>query len=189
MIKCFVDTETTGLEIQCDHSVHQVAMILLDEQDEVITERDFKFRPHRSGFTHEAFKKCHLTPEEVMAREYTSVQCFDHFTVELQKYVSRFNPKDKMQLFAYNSKFDEQVLREWWKDHGDNFFGSYFWNPSICLYTVAGWFIRDHREKFTHLKLADICRFCDIDFDEDDAHDALYDIRKTVELYRALKTL
>jgi len=185
MIKCITDTETTGLDPEI-HTVHQLSCIVLDDKDVEIDLIDLKFRPAKLDYEQAALEKSHITMEELYSRELSSDDAFKIYTKFLDKYADRFNPKDKMQFVAYNSVFDEDFVSKWFDNTPmDYMYGSYFWRPSLCLYRVAAWILRDARvtSAFT---LKSLCEFAGIEFNEDDAHDAMYDARKTAELYLKL---
>lgn len=185
MFKAFIDTETTGLNLKkC--GVHQVACMILDHADQFVDEFNLEFKPSKMGYTEGALAKTRLTIEQVHARPMTHTEAFERFIEKISQHVNRYDRADKLQFIAYNSRFDEEVIRTWFADNGNDFYGAFFWSPSICLQSAAAWFLRDHRMKLENFKLASVCEFAGIEFNEDEAHDALYDIRKSVELYLKL---
>jgi DNA polymerase III alpha subunit (gram-positive type) len=185
MIKCFIDTETGGLDHKV-HGLHQVAAIILDANDNEIDQVDLKFRPSKERFEQAALDKCGLDIQDVKNRPLSHNQAFELFTAFLEKHVNRYEKSDKLQFVAYNSAFDEGFIRQWFEDNNNDFYGAYFWSPSICIQKASAFFLRDVRNQINRFKLCFVCEFAQIEFDEAEAHDALYDIRKTVELYRKL---
>ena len=187
MLKCFIDTETTGLNATL-HSVHQVAAILLDSDDKEVDRINLYFKPKGETYSNQALEKTRLTHDELYSRELSSDEGHKQFIEWLDKYVNKYDKKDKMQFIAWNSPFDEGFTRAWFdKAAGDTaWYGSYFWNPSICLAKVAAWYLMEERPNLISGKLRDTCQYAGIEFCEDDAHDALYDVEKTVALYRKL---
>lgn len=183
--KCFIDTETTGLDPQ-KHGLHQVAAIITDGNGIEIDSIDLKFKPSKKLIEFSALEKTRLTEDELWNRKNSSLTAFSQFIAFLEKHINRFDKKDKLQFIAYNTAFDEAFIREWFTSNGNDFFGAYFWNPTICMQKTAAWFIQNHRTSIHSFKLCNICAFAGIDFNEDEAHDAFYDIRKTLELYHKL---
>lgn len=185
--KCFIDVETTGLDVS-KHSIHQISSIMIDENGKEIDSFNMKLRPFKAEYEQSALDIAGITYAELLEPEReTSGACFLLFQEFLNKHVNRFNKKDRLQFVAYNSEFDERFVREWFNEHDDSFYGAYFWNPSICVMKTAAWFLRDHRAKLNSFKLKAICNFAGIKFDENLGHDSMYDITKTLELYRVLE--
>lgn len=187
MIKrCFIDTETTGLD-HLVHAVHQIGVIITDDKGNKLDSLNLMFAPPAfAKCSEEALAKCRLTHEQLFSRPLTQKAAFTKFISFLEEHVNRFDSKDKLQFVAYNSDFDEKFIRAWFFSNSNDFFNSYFWSPSICMQRVAAWYLIDHRDKLERFKLHYVCKFLGIEFSEDHAHDAMYDIEKTLELYRKL---
>lgn len=185
--KCFIDTETTGTDTS-KHSIHQLASIMMDENGKCIDYILLTFRPFKTDdVENSALEVVGTTYEKLMSREMTSGRAFLKFQDYLNKHVNRFDKQDKLQFMAYNSEFDERFVREWFAEHDDSFYGAYFWHPSVCIMKAAAWLLRDNREVVPNFKLETLCKFAKIDFNTEEAHSALYDIKKTIELYKALE--
>lgn len=183
--KCFIDTETTGLDPN-KHHLHQVAAIIVNEDGKELDRINLRFKPKVWVYEDSALENCNITPDEILGRSLTSGEAFDKFIVFLEYHVNRFDKKDKLHFVAYNTQFDETFIRKWFDHHYNDFYGAYFWTPAICIQKVAAWFLQDHRDKIERFKLCNVCRFLGIDFDDKEAHDALYDIEKTLELHKTL---
>lgn len=184
--KVFADTETTGLDPE-KHEVHQIACIVTDENGKGLDYCNIKWTPDNlDTMTSEALIKTHLSREKLVARNKTAKQGFKEFFDFLCKHCDRFDTKDKMQFLAFNSTFDEGFIRALFKKHGE-YYGSFFFNPSLCLQREMAWILQNNRDKVQRLSLAACCKYAQIEFNEDEAHDALYDIRKTLELYHKIK--
>lgn len=183
--KCFIDTETTGLDYR-KHGLHQVAAIITDENGNELESINLCFRPSKDVIEISALEKTRLTEEQLLGRTLSSAKAFVQFLEFLEKHVNRFEKKDKLQFISYNTAFDEAFIREWFLSNSNDFYGAYFWAPAICMQKVAAWFVQNHRTSIQSFKLCNVCKFAGIDFNEDEAHDALYDIRKTLELYHKL---
>lgn len=185
--KCFIDVETTGVDVT-KHSVHHIASIMLDENGKGVDYISLKFTPYKSEYEQSALDIVGLSYDELFhQRKLTSAKAFQLFLEYLEKHVNKFDRDDKLQFLAYNSEFDERFVREWFNEHSCNYYASYFWHPSICIMKECAWLLRDQRNVVPNFKLASLCKFAKIEFDEDAAHDAMYDIRKTVELYKAIE--
>ena len=106
------------------------------------------------------------------------------FVEMISKYVDKFNKADKFYLVGYNNaSFDNQFLRAWFVQNGDQYFGSWFWSVPIDVFVLAGQKLLTERPKMKDFKLATVCRQMGIEVDDDLLHDALYDIILTRALY------
>lgn len=114
---------------------------------------------------------------------------YGNFKNVLDKYIDKFNPKDKFFFIGYNSKFDTDFIRELFLKNKDNYYGSYFYNPSIDVMNIAAYrfMIKSiHPENF---KLSTVCKHLGIKITDSKLHDASYDIEKTYNLYLKLRKL
>ena len=185
---CFIDTETTGLD-RNKNNIFQISAKITDpDAKEVIDQINLRFVPHSLEYVEpESLEKTGYTLEELGSFPLSSSQAFKQFTDWLATHVDRFDKKDKLQFLAYNAQFDVEFVRQWFLKNGDNYFGSFFWNPAICVMQAAAWFVQSVRPAFPNFKLGTICKCAELGWDEDSAHDADYDVAKTVELYRYLR--
>ena len=183
---CFIDTETTGLDAG-KNGVHQISFIITDIDAEVVYETaDLMFTPHPDVVRDSG----HFTlksDEELDSREMTSHEASIEMIRVLDKHVNKYDKKDKLQFVAYNASFDEKFLRAFFEQHSSTSFGSYFWTPSICCYAAMGFFVQSKRKHLPNMRLGTMCSCAGIAFDGGEAHDGLYDVKKTVELYKYLR--
>jgi DNA polymerase-3 subunit epsilon len=185
---CFIDTETTGLDRNKDNIFQISAKITDPKANEILDEINLTFVPHSlENYEIEALEKTGYTIEQLSSFPLSSPDAFKQFTDWLATHVNRFDRKDKLQFLAYNAPFDSEFVRQWFLKNNDNYFGSFFWNPAICVMQASAWFVQSVRGSFPNFKLATICECAELGWDEDSAHDANYDVTKTVELYRYLR--
>jgi DNA polymerase-3 subunit epsilon len=185
---CFIDTETTGL-CSNDNNIFQISDKITDpDANEILDQINLRFVPHSLENTDDgALEKTGYTLEELGSFPLSSPDAFKQFTDWLAIHVNRFDKKDKLQFLAYNAPFDVGFVRQWFLKNGDNYFGSFFWNPAICVMQATAWFVQSARPAFPNFQLGTICQCAELGWDEDSAHDADYDVAKTVELYRYLR--
>jgi len=105
----------------------------------------------------------------------------------LGKYVNRFDSSDKFYMVGYNSHaFDAQFLRTLFLNNGNNFFGSYFWNPNIDVMLIAMAACIGQRDKLPNFKLGTVAKSLGIELDESRLHDGIYDVEVTREMFQIL---
>jgi hypothetical protein len=92
------------------------------------------------------------------------------------------------QLVAHNAEFDGPLLREWFERLGLFLPASY---RVFCTLHRAMWLFHENRSLTppTDFKLGTLCRYFGVPLRPDEAHDALTDVRATVELYRRMTML
>lgn len=194
MIKyLWVDTETTGWDCKQCGLLQVSGYVEID--GEIKNSFDFKIKPHKNAlWMQEAIDKTGITPE-IAESFMDSSEAFSKFTDILESYVDRYDREDKFFLIGYNVKFDEDFLREWFirealteedKKYG-NGFGALFWTPSIDVMNYAAVRTLTSRTNFPNFRLGTVCRTLGIEFNEEEAHNAQFDIQKTRELWHLLK--
>lgn len=182
----FCDLETTGLE-PGKHGIWQIAGIL-DIGGQVATEFNLRVCPFPGEkATPDVLVMHNLTMDKI--KEYPEPNRVHlELTAGLGRYINKFDKTDKAWFVGYNAaKFDEPFLRAWWHKCGDKYFGSWFWVPVIDVMALAAYFLRDVRASLPNFQLGTVARYLNIPFDEEEAHDAMYDVAVTRDIYRALE--
>jgi len=182
--RAFIDTETTGLN--WDSGIHQLALIV-DINGVVELEKTWEICPDAKCRIDDKALAVSGKSLEVMQRSQPEIEFFREFTNTLGQFVSKYNKTDKFHFTAYNAKFDDDRLRDLFRRRGDNYYGSYMWNPVDCLMIRAGQHLRSIRHQMLDFKLGTVCTAMGLIWDNAEAHDALYDIRMTRELHLALE--
>lgn len=178
----FIDTETTGLDHR-KNGIWQIAGLI--EIDGKVVERfNFFMNPGDVEITPEALEVGGVTMEDLESYDPQEV-VFKDFCEMLGEYIDKFNKEDKAFLIAYNSRFDDGFIREWFLRNGDKFFGSWFYSNFIDVHTLVGYVTMDIRPKINSFKLMNIVELFGITLK--DAHDASADVEATYELFKALK--
>lgn len=175
----WLDTETTGTDSR-RHSIIQIGCIV-EVGGEVRVEQEFLFQP-TGEVEKEALQVNGKTMEAVMAHPHAATS-FREFVRFLEQWVDRYDRQDKFLIAGYNVDFDIQFLRAMFLEHGNRFFGAYFFWPSL---DVKGTLVEEWERlpRMENFKLGTVCGGLGIELD---AHDALNDIRATREVWRKLK--
>jgi DNA polymerase III alpha subunit (gram-positive type) len=185
---CFLDVETTGIDRE-QHNIFQIsARITSPDASEVLSSFNATFKPLTLTVQEDAITQHGYSLEDLASLPMSSSSAYADFVSWLSEHVNRYDKTDKLHFVAYNAKFDAEFVRAWFEKHDDNYFGSYFWNPPICVMIGAAWFTKRVRGALPNFKLSTLCQCAELGWDEDQAHDASYDIDKTIELYRYLDT-
>jgi len=183
----FLDVETTGTDREL-HNIFQISGILTDENFNILEECNLLFKPFSLDHVEQvALDKTGMTLESLAEPELNSAGAYMQFLQLLKRHCNKFDKKDKIHFVAYNAAFDADFIRAWFTKHGDNYFGSWFWNPPICVMGMMTWLTQRVRGALPNFKLSTLCQCADIEWDEQYAHDAKYDIKKTMELFMYAK--
>lgn len=185
--KCFIDVETTGVDRKLNE-IWQISGAIVDRTDKVLERFDFKFMPfsleHASD---EALAHSGMTVAKLCELSGDPRKVYESLLEIFGKYCNKFDKNDKMQLIAYNSGFDSEFLREFWAKNNDNYFGSWFWTPAVCVMQMSAAFLIDVRGALPNFKLGTLCQSAGLGWDDSKAHDAAYDINQTIRLYNFLR--
>lgn len=181
----FYDTETTGTNPR-RNGIHQIAGII--DIDGIIKEKfDFKVQPNPHAVIEEkALEIGGVTLEQIQA--YPPMrQVYNELIKILERYVDRYNKKDKFHLAGYNIRsFDDQFLRAWFVQNMDNYFGSWFWSDSLDVLVLASRALRKERATLENFKLHTVAKRFGLTVDEESLHDATYDVGLTRDIFYKL---
>jgi DNA polymerase-3 subunit epsilon len=180
----FVDLETTGL----DHTKHGIWQLAAQIWVDGVEQERFKFemQPIKGKMvSNEALEKCGINMARLVSLPLPHL-AFHKLRDRLAKYVSKYDKKDKFFFVGYNAQFDNQFLRQWFEDHGDSYFGSWFYYPYIDVCQLAGIKLMNERAELENFKLGTVARRLGFEFDEEQAHDADYDIDFTRQMFDLL---
>lgn len=182
----FFDLETTETN-PGRNGIHQISgQIVIDGKH--VQDFDFHVRPNPKAVIEDAALNVGgVTREQVLAYPPMG-QVYKEFVAMLDKYVDKYNKKDKFFLVGYNNAaFDNQFLRGFFLQNGDNYFGSYFWSNSIDVMVLASAYIADRRADMENFKLSTVAKFLGVSVSDDSLHNALYDIELTRAVYEIVK--
>lgn len=104
----------------------------------------------------------------------------------LDKCVDRYNKEDKIYFIAYNAVFDTEFVRNMFLQNKNEFFGSYFYSPPICVMLLAAFKYMRKGKRPENFKLGTVCRDFGMRVADDKLHDGMYDITLTKNLYNKL---
>lgn len=184
----FYDLETTGIDFERS-AVIQIGAIL-DIDGEEVDRIDIKLRPHEgANIDTKALAVTGLTIEELMedperlspSAGYLKFMNFCGFNPGQRVY-----PSGRIHRAGYNIlAFDNRMLEALGARIGDNYtFAKFHW-PGIDVASIACAGLRSTRAAMKDFKLMSVAKAVGVNT-EGKAHDALFDIEVTRELYYAL---
>jgi DNA polymerase III subunit epsilon len=105
----------------------------------------------------------------------------------LEKYIRHSDPRDKFLFIGYNShSFDMPFVRNFFKKNKSQYFGSYFFFPSIDVMLAMAFLHAEERDLFPDFKLGTVCQKMGVEVSAVFQHDALYDAKLTRALYKKM---
>ena len=178
----FYDLETTGTKYW-RNGIHQISGLIVINGVEV-EEFNFKVKPfEKAVIEDEALNVAGVTKEDILNYEPMEV-VYEKLISILSKYINKFDKLDKFHLVGYNnSSFDNQFLRAYFVQNNDQYFGSWFWVETIDCMVLACNRLKDDRTKLPNFQLKTVAQWLGIKVEENNLHDALYDIRITKQIY------
>lgn len=178
----FFDLETTGVN-PGKNGIHQISgEIVIDGVSK--EQFDFHVQPNPKAIIEEdALKVAGVTREQVLAYP-PMQQVYSEFVAMLGKYVDKYNKKDKFFLVGYNNAaFDNQFLRGFFLQNGDQYFGSWFWSNTIDVMVLASAYLATRRPDMENFKLSTVAKTLGVDVESESLHNALYDINLTKAVF------
>lgn len=182
---CFIDTETTGL-FPWKHGIIQIAFIIVI--DGVVKEKvDLMVNPFPQDAIEDGALKANGRDRDTLFNNLPPAEAFTKLESTLAKYVKKTDTSDKFFFCAYNAKFDEEFMRQWFKKNGSNYFGSWFFSPTIDVMVLAGLSLLEERPKMENFKLGTVLQHLGIK-PTGNLHDGMVDIEATYQLFKKLTT-
>lgn len=178
----FYDLETTGTN-PGRNGIHQISGEIVIDRKSVET-FDFKVQPNpKAQIEDAALAVGGVTREQIMAYPPMG-QVYTQLVTMFAKYVNKYDKTDKFHLVGYNNRgFDDNFLRGFFLQNGDNYFGSWFWADSIDVLVLASTFLANRRAELPNFKLATVADFLGIDTTAGKLHDASFDIYVTKAVF------
>jgi DNA polymerase-3 subunit epsilon len=176
----FIDTETTGGDRE-NAGVWQIGGIIEcgKRSEEFLFECDI--------FEQDVFDPVVTEVTGITLDKLTKLadpgETYDKFVAMLDKYVDKYDKKDKFHAIAYGADFDSAILRNWFLKNDDDYFGSWFWHPWLCMMYFAAMALRNDRSEMNNFKLETVAEYLGIKVDPEKTHNALYDAELAREIY------
>ena len=187
----YVDLETAGLDPE-QHPIIQIAGVAVNGELRELETIELKVKFDEREATPEALQK-NSYDQELWEREGVSPpDAAKQFAAFLRRHatVDMFSRDDRpylvAQLVGHNgAAFDGPFIHAWYRRLGIFCPARY---QTLCTLQRALWYFDEHKHETppTNFKLGTLCEYFGVSLREEDAHDALADIRATVSLYRVM---
>lgn len=185
----FFDLETGGLEPGV-HPIIQFAAVAVDEEFNVVEEIELKLKFNvedcsptaleMNAFDPKVWEDQAVDPRAAMIAISSFLK--RHSTVKLLS--KRGSPYYVALMAGHNAAvFDGPFLQKWYKA-ADQFLPGYF--RVMCTSQLAQWHFYNDDEAPENMKLGTLCRHFGVDLPEEEAHDALADVRANAKLAQCL---
>ena len=185
----FVDIETGGLEPT--RPIMQIAAIAVDSSLRELETFEVKIRfrerdasPYslrKRSYNRELWNRCGRKDPDA-ARMFAAF-LRRHATVDL--FSGEGGIFQVAQLVAHNATFDGPFLLNWYEKLGLFLPAAY---RSLCTVQRAVWLFHEHTQLTppADYKLGTLCQYFGVPLRPEEAHEAMADVRATVDLYRAI---
>lgn len=188
MLKIFYDLETTGTDVR-KHSIHQIALIVEVDGEEV-EKMEIRTAPHPKALIDpDALKTSKVTEEQIRAYQ-PMEQGYRQFMQLVRKYVDPYDKKTRAHLVGYNNRrFDDVFLEAWMRQNGCENPMVWFWTDSIDVLVLASQYLLDRRVEMKSFRLRRVAITLGLDVEDEDLHNAVYDVELTRQIYRIVTGL
>ena len=182
----FLDLETTGLDPK-EHSIVEISCFVEIEGwiKEVFT--IFVKPDPKEKLDQRVLRLLDKTPTELQERGMTPVDAKKKLESKLSKYINKYNKLDKFFFLAYNSPFDNQFLRAFWTKADDQYFGSWFHTPDICIMRLAMDHLKKERKVMPNFRQETVAKHLGIKVEESLLHGAYYDVSLANRIYHIIR--
>jgi len=177
------DTETTGLNSAENAIIELAAIVEIDEK--IVDSFSIQMAPLIG-------KKINEKALEINGRTIEEISKFPPLDIAMVEYkekldahVNKFNTEDKFIVAGYNIGFDINFIRAAFIDIGDKYYGSYFFNCPLDVYSDVAKTVAETGLRLPNYKLVTVCDYFGIKID---AHNPQSDIMATRELYYHLES-
>lgn len=185
----FVDLETAGLDSW--RPIIQIAAIAVDCNLQELERFEAKLRFTRKFADPKSLRKASYSPELWKQEAQPSIEVMKQFSQLLRRHAtvdqvsSKGVPFSVAQLVAHNGAFDGGFLRAWYDRFGEFLPAS----PRVfCTLQRALWLFQEDKSLTPppDFALRTLCHYFGVSLKATEAHEALNDVRATVDLYRAI---
>lgn len=189
--KIYNDCETTSTDPRRGAIIQWTSIVLIEGKE--VDHCDILIKPRPEDEIQDgALAANHITPMELIdSSRITPDDALKMILNMCGKYVDKYNKQDKFFWCGYRAQFDLDFTHEFFKKGGDDYCGSWFWSPALDIMCLAGFLFQKKRSSMKDFKLRTVWEALfpsrAQDYTDADWHDALFDIRRTIEVEEGLR--
>lgn len=190
--RLYIDTETTGTDPKRNGLI-QFSCIAYIDSVPVSDGLNIRLQPFPNDVIEDsALEVNHITREELFKDDRMTPKdgkrIIDQY---LAKHVEKFDTKDKFMFVGFRAGFDSDFTRAFFDKCGDRFYGSWFWVPPLDVMVLAGYLLQKYRHRMVNFKLRTVYEFLfpGSIYTDNDWHDAMFDILRTVDIEGRLREI
>lgn len=152
----YVDSETGNLDTETGALLQLSAIAEIDNV--VVEARNWFIKP----LPQKSVTKYALDVQKVDWADLDAVHrvenavAFREFVAMLKRHCNNFAKEDKFYFKGFHSRYDEDVVRTFFKDNGDNYYGSWFWAPSIDIMSSTAQACIGYRPQMANFRLGTV---------------------------------
>jgi len=182
----YIDVETTGLNPSTCAIWQLSGIIEIDGIEREIFNLFARPDPDQT-INIAAMDATKYTLEKLIKHTLSQADLYLRFLYILDNYINKFDKNDKFNFIGYNShSFDSNFIRALFTRNNNNFYGSYFYYPSIDVMILAAFAAIGQRDKLSDFKLTTVAESLGLTVDIAKAHNALYDVELTRDIYKLI---
>lgn len=168
----YIDTETSGLDPIADAVIQIAGIVEID--GEVKEEFELKTKPHKGDCVSKQALAVNGVKFEDLQTYPEPAVTYGKFKSILDKYIDKYDRKDKFYIVGQNVPFDYEFLRWFFRKNGDHYLGSYIHYHKIDLIAITTIMKIAGRISLENMKLESVMAALDLG---KQTHDALDDVR------------
>lgn len=181
----WVDVESTGLDPKKQDIIQIAGLVEINHQ--IVEEISFRCQPFDySAIEMSALEVNHVTVDDLKKLESPKVVYTKLMTV-LDKYVDRYNKKDKFIFAGYNVGFDIAMMQNFFLKNGNNYFGSYCDYHKLDVAAIVLVLEYMGLIRLEGFRLINVAKYLRLTTEDENSHDALADIKLTREVFFRLQ--
>jgi DNA polymerase III alpha subunit (gram-positive type) len=173
----WIDCETTGLDPVIHDPIQIAGIIVANGKEEKFNFRCAPTNPDAPDI--EGATKIHgITREEMMSYQ-NPYQTYATIISIFEKYINKYDKKDKFILSGQNVQFDCEMMHQWFKKLNDDYWFSWVGCSHFDLKNLAILYELKTKKRFGSYKLGNICKCLGVELNN--GHNAMDDIIATRE--------
>lgn len=189
--KIYNDCETTSTDPKRGAIIQWTSIVIIDGKE--VDHCDILIKPFQTDeISEDALKVNNLTRDQLFESHRMEPKDAHKMIVNFcGKHVDKFNKSDKFFWSGFNAQFDLNFTHEFFRKCDDVYCGSWFWAPPLDVMILAGFLLQKVRATMKDFKLRTVWERLYPsrvqEYTDADWHDALFDIRRTIEVEDGLR--